>query len=96
MRLLFIILSMILAAGLAWSYPLDGDNYTGISRLEGYRLAQEGKARARRLPSGALLQTDQVKLRLRDKPGLILPSADADTVLPMVEQYAALAHQFNV
>jgi probable F420-dependent oxidoreductase len=24
-----------------------------------------------------------------------LPSADADTVLPMVEQYAALAHQFN-
>ena len=24
-----------------------------------------------------------------------LPSADADTVLPMVEQYAALAHQYN-
>lgn len=24
-----------------------------------------------------------------------LPSADADTVLPLVEQYAALAHQFN-
>ena len=24
-----------------------------------------------------------------------LPPADADTVLPMVEQYAKIAHQFN-
>ena len=31
------------AAVLAGAYPLDGDQYTGISRLEGYRLAQEGK-----------------------------------------------------
>jgi hypothetical protein len=48
----------------AWSYPLDGYPYTGILRLEGFRLAQEGKVRGIKIPAGARLDSDQVDLRL--------------------------------
>lgn len=67
------------ASNLVHPYPLDGDAVTGISRLEGYRLVQERKARgAPRLPPGALLETDQVDLRLTNHPDLKLPVADKD------------------
>ena len=51
-----------------WCYPLDGYPYTGILRLEGFRLAQEGKVRGIRLYAGAMLPNDQVGLRLLDMP----------------------------
>ncbi len=57
-------------------YPLDGDGYTGIARLEGYRLAQEGAVRGHRLPPGALLKTSEVDLRLLDHLDLTLPEPD--------------------
>lgn len=60
----------------ALSYPLDGYNYTEIPRLEGYRLAQEGKVRGRRLDPGALLTLDQVDLRLQTKPDFEIPEKD--------------------
>ena len=47
------------------AYPLDGYGYTGISRLEGYRLAMEGKVRAPQQPPGALLSIDAVDLRIQ-------------------------------
>jgi hypothetical protein len=59
-----------------FSYPLDGDAYTGITRLEGYRLVQEGKVRGLRLPTGALLKLDQVDLRLREKKDFVIPEKD--------------------
>jgi hypothetical protein len=77
MRLVFIIL-LSTVINLSYAYPLDGDKHTGITRLEGYRLAQEGKAHARRLPKGALLKTSQVKLRLLDKRDMTLPEVDAE------------------
>ncbi|MFN0170234.1 MAG: hypothetical protein ACKV22_27760 [Bryobacteraceae bacterium] len=51
-----------------WSYPLDGAARTGIRRLTGYQLANEGKiARTLALPPGALLRSGQVVLRLKGK-----------------------------
>ena len=68
--------SLLLNADVAYAYPLDGDRYTGITRLEGYRLAQEGKVRGRRLKKGALLKTEQVDLRQQENPTLTLPAVD--------------------
>lgn len=71
-------LLFLLSVPMGWTYPLDGDVYTGIARLEGYRLAQEGKTRGRRLPPGALLETKQVGLRLLNHRDLRFPAADPE------------------
>lgn len=55
---------LLLLPGLAMAYPLDGEPYTGIARLEGYRLAQAGKVRGTQQPPGGKLTLDQVDLRL--------------------------------
>jgi hypothetical protein len=48
------------------TYPLDGAAATGIRRLTGYRLVNEGKIKGTvRLPPGALLRGDQIVLRLK-------------------------------
>ena len=61
-----------------WSYPLDGYPATGILRLEGFRLAQQGKVGGIRLPAGALLQKDQVELRLTEDPDFQIPAIDPE------------------
>ncbi len=61
-----------------WSFPLDGYPDTGILRLEGFRLAQEGKVRGIRLPSGAQLASSQVDLRLVDRPQFEIPEPDPE------------------
>ena len=55
---------LLLLPGLAQAYPLDGEPYTGIARLEGYRLAQEGRVHGTRQPPGGKLTLEQVDLRL--------------------------------
>lgn len=75
----FIIITTTIAISLSspvGAYPLDGAKYTGIQRLEGYRLGQIGKARAKKLPSGALLKLNQVQPRLLKNRGLQIPPAD--------------------
>src|SRR5579862_4913942 len=48
------------------AYPLDGAASTGIRRLTGYRLVNEGKIKGTvKLPPGALLRSDQIVLRLK-------------------------------
>ena len=60
------LLALLLAAAGLRAYPLDGAAKTGIRRLIGYRLAQEGKIKGEpKLPPGALLRSDQVVLRLK-------------------------------
>lgn len=47
------------------AYPLDGWSYTGIRRLEAYRLMQEGQMAGNvRLPPGAMLPSSAIRLRL--------------------------------
>ena len=73
---LFLVLMTWSAMG--WSYPLDGYPYTGILRLEGFRLAQEGKVRGIKIPKGARLNNDRVDLRLRDRQDFEIPPIDKD------------------
>lgn len=73
--ILFAVL-LLLHTGASYAYPLDGDSHTGIARLEGYRLVQEGKARGIRLEKGAQLKMEQVNLRLQGDSSLTLPPVD--------------------
>jgi hypothetical protein len=65
------------AAAAASAYPLDGYESTGIRRLEGSRLANEGKLADVRQPPGATLGLRDVDLRL---PGQTfdLPAPDPE------------------
>jgi len=60
------------------AYPLDGYEDTGIRRVEGSRLATEGKALGGIQPPGGLLTTEQVDLRLLDRQDLELPPPDSE------------------
>jgi hypothetical protein len=71
------LLMLVLLPGLALAYPLDGEPYTGIARLEGYRLAQEGKVRGTQQPPGAKLPLNQVDLRLVGE-AIALPPPDPE------------------
>ena len=54
----------LLLAGAGLAYPLDGYEATGIRRLEGMRLAQQGAVRDVKQPPGALLNTAQLEPRV--------------------------------
>jgi hypothetical protein len=63
LRALAFIVGGLSAAG-ATAYPLDGYEETGIRRLEGNRLADEGVVRDVKQPPGAKLGLKDVDLRL--------------------------------
>lgn len=69
----YFLLVLLLIPTFSLAYPLDGEPYTGIARLEGYRLAQEGKVRGTQQPPGGRLALDQVDLRLEGR-ALELPA----------------------
>lgn len=73
-----ILLMLMTWSAAGWSYPLDGYLYTGILRLEGFRLAQEGKVRGIKVPMGARLDSDRVDLRLRDRQDFTIPPIDPE------------------
>lgn len=60
----------------ASAYPLDGAETTGIARLEGYQLAQQGKARGPKVPTGGLLTMTEVDIRLQDWSSMNIPEPD--------------------
>ena len=62
----------------AFAYPLDGYEDTGIRRVEGARLANEGKAVGGFQPPGAQLTTEQVDLRLLNHQDMTLPAPDPE------------------
>ena len=72
---LLIVLVLLVSAMLAFGYPLDGYEETGIRRVEGARLANEGLAIGGFQPPGAMLTTQQVDLRLLNED-MALPPAD--------------------
>jgi hypothetical protein len=73
------ILALLLAAGPARPYPVDGGAVTGIARLEGDR-----RDRDKRLPRGARLALEQVDLRLTGRGDLVLPPGDPDFLRQLV------------
>ena len=66
----------IMTAAIVPAYPLDGAASTGIRRLTGYELVNEGKIKgAVKLPPGAMLRSDQIVLRLKGaNPGFDIAS----------------------
>ncbi len=80
----------------ASAYPLDGAERTGMMRLEGYHLVQQGKARGLQLPSGALLDTNQIQLRLLTRPDLQLPEPDPEFTAEVVELLGKNAEEWGI
>lgn len=80
----------------AWPYPLDGDVYTGITRLEGYRLSQEGKRRGPKQPPGGTLTLQEVDIRLAEKPIAELPEPDPDFTKKVVALLGSEADNYAV
>ena len=71
-----IVIAMLVVTFTVMAYPLDGYEETGIRRVEGARLANEGLAVGGFQPPGAMLTTEQVDIRFLGKD-VSLPSADA-------------------
>ena len=84
----------LIVAATCGAYPLDGYGYTGIARLEGYRLAMEGKVRAPKQPPGALLSIDQVVLRLQAETDFEIPAADAEFAAQLQDLLGAEAEGY--
>jgi hypothetical protein len=68
----------LLAAAGASAYPLDGYEKTGIARLEAFDLAREPLLARGDLKPGSLRGTDEVRLRLSDRPDFRLPPSDPE------------------
>ncbi|MCD6527373.1 MAG: serine hydrolase [Desulfuromonas sp.] len=59
-------------------YPLDGTDYTGITRLQADHLVQQGQMKGRHLPKGALLPLAAVDIRLEQQSQLVIPEIDLE------------------
>ena len=75
MKFLMLLFSFLCLPGWLAAYPLDGADQTGIERLQGYRLAQQGKVAGNKLPAGAQLTQSQVQLHLQDREPVLKPDA---------------------
>jgi Beta-lactamase enzyme family len=91
---------LILAAfsfpSVATAYPLEGYESTGIRRLLGIRLAQQGLVRDSRQPPGARLGLAEVDLRLLDRRDFDLPAVDSALTRRIVDLLGAEAERYSV
>jgi len=87
---------ILLGASNGWSYPLDGYPATGILRLEGFRLAQQGKVQGIRVPPGALLGLDQVDLRLSGQSNFQIPASDPDLSERVIDLLGEDANNYGI
>ena len=85
-----------LLASPALGYSLDGYQETGIRRVEGARLAQEGVIRDGTQPPGALLPTAKVDIRLSARRDLVVPQADPDFTARIVAMLGDEADRYGI
>jgi len=78
------------------AYPLDGYPETGIRRVEGARLADEGIIPGRKQPAGARLSTAGVDLRLLDHRELDLPAPDPEFTRQILKLLGDNASRYGV
>ncbi len=88
--------TLFFSASFGWTYPLNGYPNTGILRVEGFRLAQEGKVRGIRLYSGGLLQLEQVDLRLEGRQDDLIPAPDPEFTAQVQNLLGEEAHRYGV
>ncbi|MGD8989978.1 MAG: serine hydrolase [Desulfobacterales bacterium] len=86
----------LMIAAICAAYPLDGYGYTGIARVEAYRLAMEGKVRAPKQPPGALLSINQVDIRLDARPDFEIPPPDTEFAARVKNLLGAEADRYAV
>ncbi len=91
---IFVMLSTGSVAG--WCYPLDGYPHTGILRLEGFRLAQEGKVNGIKIPVGARLNSERVDLRLDHRRDFEIPPLDPELSAAVVKFMGDEADRYAV
>lgn len=96
LQTLLFLTALTLCAAPLHAYPIDGYAETGIARLEGYRLAQEGEVKGNYLPPGALLRSEQIQLRLTGHPQLDIPEPDAALSRKIVDLLGADARNTSV
>ncbi|MGI9320009.1 MAG: hypothetical protein ACR2O5_01230, partial [Thiogranum sp.] len=96
MRLTLFTLMALLAASASHAYPIDGYVDTGIRRVEGARLANEGLAKGGKQPPGALLTTEQVDLRLLDHKDMDLPAPDPEFTAELLKLLGDNASSYGV
>jgi len=92
-----LLLALVLLApapGATW--PLDGFEETGIRRVEGSRLADQGIIRDVTQPPGALLPTAAVDLRLLGQAMLDLPEPDPAFTAEIVALLGADAPSYGI
>ena len=87
--------ALFASTGVLMAYPLDGYEETGIRRVEGARLANEGLAKGGSQPPGAMLTTEQVDLRLLDKD-IALPPVDPAFTAQIVALLGENADRYGV
>lgn len=87
---------LTLCLGQAGAYPIDAYPETGIARLEGYRLAQEGKVRGNRLPPGARLSSMQIQLRLQARPDFEIPAPDGGLTRKLADLLGPDAKHYSI
>ncbi len=96
LRLTLFILAGSLASTVARAYPLDGYAETGIRRVEGARLANEGLAEGGKQPPGAQLTTEQVDLRLLGHREMDLPAPDPEFTAALLKLLGDKAGSYGV
>lgn len=98
LSLIILVAQLGLMAGVqpAFAYPLDGYEETGIRRVEGARLANEGKAIGGFQPPGAMLTTEQVDIRLSDQPELVLPAPDPEFTAQIKSMLGENADRYGI
>jgi hypothetical protein len=90
------VMSVALVAPSAGPYPLEGYESTGIRRLLGLRLAQQGLVQDSRLPKGALLGLADVDLRLLGRRNFDPPAPDPELTRRLVDILGAEADGYGV
>ncbi|MDQ6970498.1 MAG: hypothetical protein Q9M16_08315 [Mariprofundus sp.] len=96
-RISMLALLLILPSALM-AFPLDAAKETGIARLEGYRLAQQGEVPGNRLVAGALLDMDRLVLRLQGQRGgqQDLPPPDPELSQQLVQLLGDDAANYSI
>ncbi|MFZ5621924.1 MAG: serine hydrolase [Pseudomonadota bacterium] len=88
--------ALALCLGTAFGYPIDAFEETGIARLAGYLLAQQGKVPGNKLPPGAQLPAAQIRLQLQDHPDFEIPAPDPDFTRRIVRLLGADAKRYSI
>jgi len=93
---LVLLAGLLMAPQPAPCYPLDGYAETGIRRVEGSRLANQGEVKDVKQPPGALLGTGQVDLRLLSRRAIDLPAPDPEFTAKIVAMLGNEADRYGI